>query len=102
MKKSKKRVKRIVGVEIQSKDHQTIKNKWQSVLNIPEEKIGINEIHLNNTWIRFVEDNDGRGPGISTFYIEVNDKYYLKEKAKEQNLLHEDNIFIGGVRFVLV
>ena len=35
---SKKRVKRIVGVEIQSKDHQTIKNKWQSVLNIPEEK----------------------------------------------------------------
>ena len=99
---SKKRVERIVGVEIQSKDHQTIKNKWQSVLNIPEEKIGTNEIHLNNTWIRFVEDNDGRGPGISTFYIEVNDKYYLKEKAKEQNLLHEDDIFIGGVRFVLV
>jgi len=97
-----KRVKRIVGVEIQSKDYETMKNKWQSVLNIPEGKIGINEIHFDSTWIRFVEDKDGRGPGISAFYIEANDKYYLKEKAKEKGLFHENNIVIGGVRFVLV
>ena len=99
---STKRVKRIVGVEIQSEDPETMKNKWKSVLNIPEEKIGINEIHFDNTWIRFVEDKDGRGVGISAFYIEVNDKYYLKEKAKEQGLFHKKNIVIGGVRFILL
>ena len=57
---------------------------------------------LDSTWIRFVEDKDGRGPGISAFYIEVHDKSYLKEKAKEQGLFHKKNIVIGGVRFVLV
>ena len=97
-----KRVKRIIGVEIQSEDPETLKNKWQSVLNVPEGKIGVNEIHFDNTWIRFVDDKDGRGSGISAFYIEVNDKYYLKEKAKEQGFFHKKNIVIGGVRFVLV
>ena len=97
-----KRVKRIIGVEIQSEDPETLKNMWQLVLNVPEGKIGINEIHFDNTWIRFVDDKDGRGPGISAFYIEVNDKYYLKEKAKEQGLFNKKNIVIGGVRFVLV
>ena len=28
-------------------------------------KVSNRQIDLDNTWIRFVEDKDGRGPGVS-------------------------------------
>ena len=60
-----------------------------------------NEIHLDNTWIRFVEDEDGRGSGVSAFCIEVNDKEYLEKKANDLGLIHKEDIVIGGVKFLL-
>tara|TARA_B100001996_G_C18464132_1_gene517302 strand:- start:4 stop:741 length:738 start_codon:yes stop_codon:yes gene_type:complete len=94
-------LKRFVGVEIQSDDPDGMKNKWQSVLRMPSEKVSDQEINLDNTWIRFVEDQDGRGPGVSAFCVEVDDNKALMKKAANLGLVHEEDIFIGGVKFLL-
>ena len=94
-------LKRFVGVEIQSDDPTGMKNKWQSVLRMPPEKVSEHEIHLDNTWIRFVEDQDGRGPGVSAFCLEANDNKSLMNKATDLGLVRQGNIFIGGVKFLL-
>ena len=78
-----------------------MKNRWQSVLRVPDEKVSDYEINLDSTWIRFVEDKDGRGPGVSAFCIEANDNESLLKKAADLGLVHQNNIFIGGVKFLL-
>jgi hypothetical protein len=94
-------VKRIVGVEIQSDDPEGMKSKWQSVLKISPAKVSNRQIDLDNTWIRFVEDKDGRGPGVSAFCLEANDNKSLMKRANDLGLVHQEDIFIGGVKFLL-
>ena len=94
-------IKRFVGVEIQSDDPEAMKNKWQSVLRMPSENVSDRQINLDNTWIRFVEDEDGRGPGVSAFCLEANDNQSLMKKAAGLGLMHQEDIFIGGVKFLL-
>ena len=95
-------IKRFVGVEIQSDDPEDMMNKWQSVLKVPPEKVSDCLINLDNTWIRFVEDQDGRGAGVSAFCIEASDNKSLMKKAVDLGLVHQENIFIGGVKFLLI
>ena len=95
-------IKRFVGVEIQSDDPEGMKNKWQSVLRMPSENISNRQIDLDNTWIRFVEDKDGRGPGVSAFCLEANDNESLMKKAADLGLMHQGDICIGGVKFLLL
>ena len=90
-----------MGVEIQSDDPVGMKNKWQSVLRMSPEKVSDHQINLENTWIRFVEDKDGRGPGVSAFCLEANDNKTLMKKADDLGLIHQEDIFIGGVKFLL-
>ena len=78
-----------------------MKNKWQSVLRVPDENISEYTISLENTWIRFVKDEDGRGPGVSAFCVEAKDNNSLLEKAKSLGLVHKQEIFIGGIKFLL-
>ena len=94
-------VNRIVGVEIQAENPEDMKNTWQSVLNLNSERVTGNQINLDNTWIRFLEDEDGRGSGVSSFCLEANDNDKLFEKASDLGLVYEDNIMIGGVKFLL-
>ncbi len=94
-------LKRFVGVEIQSDDPEGMKSKWQSVLRMPPERVSDNKINLDNTWIRFVEDQDGRGPGVSAFCVEVHDNKALMKKAANLGLVHQEDIFIGGVKFLI-
>ena len=93
-------ITRFKGVEIQSDDPEEMKNKWQSVLRVPEENISEYTIRLDNTWIRFVNDEDGRGPGVSTFCIEAKNSDSLIKKADDLGLLHNEDIIIGGVKFL--
>ena len=95
-------IKRFVGVEIQSDDPEGMKNKWQSVLRMPSENVSNRQIDLDNTWIRFVEDKDGRGPGVSAFCLEANDNESLMKKAADLGFMHQGDIFIGGVKFLLL
>ena len=94
-------LKSFKGVEIQSDDPEAMKNTWQAVLKAPSENVSDCQISLDNTWIRFVKDEDGRGPGVSAFCLEVNDNEGLLKKASDSNLMHEGNIMIGGVKFLL-
>ena len=94
-------VNRFVGVEIQAENPEDMKNTWQSVLNLKSERVTGNQINLDNTWIRFLEDEDGRGAGVSAFCLEANDNDKLFEKASDLGLVYEDNIMIGGVKFLL-
>ena len=94
-------VNRFVGVEIQAENPEDMKNTWQSVLNLKGERVTGNQINLDNTWIRFLEDEDGRGAGVSAFCLEANDNDKLFEKASDLGLVYEDNIMIGGVKFLL-
>jgi len=94
-------VKSFKGVEIQSDDPEAMKNTWQAVLKAPSENVSNFQISLDNTWIRFVKDEDGRGPGVSAFCLEANDNEALLKKASDLNLMHEENIMIGGVKFLL-
>ncbi len=94
-------VNRFVGVEIQAENPEDMKNTWKSVLNLKSERVNGNQINLDNTWIRFLEDEDGRGAGVSAFCLEVNDNDKLFEKASDLGLVYEDNIMIGGVKFLL-
>jgi len=95
-------VNRFVGVEIQAENPEDMKNTWQSVLNLKSERVTGNQINLDNTWIRFLEDEDGRGAGVSAFCLEADDNDKLFEKASELGLVYDDNIMIGGVKFLLL
>ena len=94
-------VNRFVGVEIQAENPEDMKNTWKSVLNLKSERVTGNQINLDNTWIRFLEDEDGRGAGVSAFCLDANDNDKLFEKAADLGLVYEDNIMIGGVKFLL-
>ncbi len=94
-------VNRFVGVEIQAENPEDMKNTWQSVLNLKSERVTGNQLNLDNTWIRFLEDEDGRGAGVSAFCLKADDNDKLFEKASDLGLVYEDNIMIGGVKFLL-
>ena len=94
-------VNRFVGVEIQAENPEDMKNTWQSVLNLNSERVTGNQINLDNTWIRFLEDEDGRGAGVSAFCLEAHDNDKLFKKASDLSLVYEDHIMIGGVKFLL-
>ena len=94
-------IKRFKGVEIQSDDPEGMKNKWQSVLRVPDENISEYTISFDNTWIRFVKDEDGRGPGVSAFCVDVHDSNSIFKKATGLGLVHKQDILIGGVKFLL-
>ena len=77
-----------------------MKRKWQSVLSVDtiDTKLIIN---LDRTEIEFTEDSDGRGNGVSAFKIKVKDKEEIQKRAKEMGLLINNEIEVGGVKFLL-
>ena len=92
----------IIGVQIQSFDPVKMKERWQSVLtvNSPNDS-GNNIINLDATDIEFVENEDSRGEGVTAFKIKVKDVEAVNQKASQLNLLHNGEIIIGGVKFLL-
>ena len=59
------------------------------------------QIPLEDSRIVFVEDSDGRGEGIEAFEISVKDKDSLLKTAEEKGLFKDEEIYIGGVKFLL-
>ena len=93
-------VESIAGVQVQSSDPLEMKRKWQSVLSL--DTIDTKPIiNLDRTEIEFTEDSDGRGNGVSAFKIKVKDKEEIKKRAKEMGLLINNEIEVGGVKFLL-
>jgi len=88
----------IKGVQIQSKNPQEMCKKWKAILG---KNTSGNKINLDNSWIEFIYDEDGRGDGIYSFDIQVKDKLKVKERAKDLGFLMDNKIKVGGVIFTL-
>jgi hypothetical protein len=59
------------------------------------------QIPLEESRIVFVEDSDGRGDGIESFEISVKDKDSLLRKAEGKGLIKDEEVYVGGVKFLL-
>ena len=93
-------IKGIDGVEIQSDDPELMLNTWLRVLG-DVERDHENKILLDNTWIKFSQATDGRGPGISAFSLKAESSNEIIERAQNLGFMVEDKITIGGVKFYL-
>jgi hypothetical protein len=79
-----------------------MKERWQSVLTVNSLNDSANNIiNLDATDIEFVENEDSRGEGVTAFKIKVKDVEAVNQKASQLNLLHNGEIVIGGVKFLL-
>ena len=93
-------IKGIDGVEIQSDDPELMLNTWLRVLG-DVERDHENKILLDNTWIKFSQAIDGRGPGISAFSLKAENSNEIIERAQNLGFMVNDKITIGGVKFYL-
>ena len=93
-------IKGIDGVEIQSDDPELMLNTWLKVLG-DVERDHENKILLDNTWIKFSQATDGRGPGISAFSLKAENSNEIIERAQNLGFMVDDKITIGGVKFYL-
>ena len=74
---------------------------WSQVLGNPRINKEDRIINLDNTWIKFIPDLDGRGSGVSSFILRCNEIERIQKKAEALELLHEDAILLGGMKFYL-
>ena len=93
-------IKGIDGVEIQSDDPELMLNTWLRVLG-DVERDHENKILLDNTWIKFSQAIDGRGPGISAFSLKAENSNEIIERAQNLGFMVDDKITIGGIKFYL-
>jgi hypothetical protein len=95
-------IKAIDGVEIQSSDPEAMFKSWYKVLGDVSTDPENRSILLDNTWLRFVEDLDGRGAGVSAFSVKVDEPKATIDKARNLGFIYDGEIMIGGVKFYLV
>lgn len=91
------------GVELQGNDPLELGELWAKVAGLDLEHRGDHfAMEFNNATIRFVEANDGRGPGLSGLDVKVTDRQQLLAKAEARGaLVSEDQVDICGVHWYL-
>jgi hypothetical protein len=91
------------GVELQSNDPVGLAELWGTVAGLPVERRGSELVmELNNVTIRFVEEVDGRGPGLGGLDIAVIDRDHILDAAKERGCyVNDDRVDICGTRWYL-
>lgn len=91
------------GVELQSEDPVELAELWGKVTNLPVERDGSQlSLDFNNAKIRFVEAEDGRGPGLGGLDIAVKDREHVLKNAKERGCyVNDDQVNICGTRWYL-
>tara|TARA_B100001559_G_scaffold305425_1_gene295711 strand:- start:1433 stop:2167 length:735 start_codon:yes stop_codon:yes gene_type:complete len=90
------------GVEIQSDNPQEMFDTWSEVLGNPKQNKDDKILYLDNTWLKFISDLDGRGSGVSAFSLKCNEVERIKQKAEDLKIIHNDTIYLGGMKFYLV
>ena len=91
------------GVELQSNDPVELADLWSRVTGIDFSREGA-ELHipLNNVTLRFVQEHDGRGPGLGGLDIAVADRQHVLRQAKARGCyISDDQVDICGVRWYL-
>ena len=92
----------IDGVEIQSDNPRSMFEGWLEVLGNPNSDNETCTIHLDNTWLKFVVDEDNRGSGVSTFSLKTNDRESIMKRAEGLSFIKDGSIYLGGMKFNLV
>ena len=92
------------AVELQGPDPVGLAELWGNVAGLPITRTGeILSMDLNNVQIRFVEEADGRGPGLGGLDIEVADRDHIISAAKRRGCTVDgDTVMICGVRWKLL
>ena len=90
------------GVQIQSDNPETMFQDWLEVLGNPKSSKEKLKIFLDDTWLEFILDSDGRGPGVSAFSLKAKDHDIINKRALELGLISDGLICLGGINFYLV
>ena len=92
-----------IGVELQGSDPAALADHWANVTDLPvETDLADPVIRFNNATIRFVEDTDGRGPGLGGLDIRVANRQAILAEAKQRNCyVSDDQLIICGTRWYL-
>ena len=91
------------AVELQGPDPIEIAELWSHVTGLPVTRDGtVLSIALNNVTLRFVEETDGRGPGLGGIDLAVRDRDRILTAARERNCyIADDRVDVCGVRWTL-
>jgi hypothetical protein len=91
------------GVELQSNDPLELAELWGKVAGLPIQRNGSEfTMDLNNVKIRFVEEEDGRGPGLGGLDILVNNRDHILREAENRDcFVSEERVDICGTRWYL-
>jgi len=91
------------GVELQSNDPLELAELWGKVAGLPIQRNGAEfTMDFNNVTVRFVEEEDGRGPGLGGLDILVNDRDHILQEAENRDcFVTEDRVDICGTRWYL-
>ncbi|MEM8768315.1 MAG: hypothetical protein AAGE43_12770 [Pseudomonadota bacterium] len=92
-----------LGVELQGEDPVDLADLWGRVTGLPVSRDGSElAIELNNTRLRFVAAEDGRGPGLGGLDLAVADRSAILAAAKARDCyVDDDRVDICGTRFYL-
>lgn len=95
----------IVGVELQASDPEAMAKRWAQVFGkgAPVQADTGYFFAVDGGVIRFVEDTNGRGDGVSGLDLQVTDKVRVLAEAERRGLRHtRDSVEICGTTFRLL
>ncbi len=92
-----------IGVELQGTDPVELAELWGNVAGLPVARDGeVLSMQFNNAEIRFVEAQDGRGPGLGGVDLKVADRTGILSAAKAGGCyVSDEQVDICGVRWYL-
>ena len=95
----------MVGLDVQSDDPAGLAAIWAKVLDRPVQDDASHgpRITLDNATLRFVKDQDGRGPGVGGLTLHPQNRSAIMAEAERRGLKTGDNAFmLCGIRVRLV
>lgn len=94
----------ISGAEIQSPEPDVLARRWADMaeLDVTEDAAGNPGMELDNASLRFVEERDGRGEGLSGIDVVTEDRDAVLAGAKSRNCyINDDEVAVAGLRVYL-
>lgn len=90
-------VAEITGAELQADNPVAMAEHWATIADAP---LKGETVSLANAMLRFVEDTDGRGPGLSAVDLKANDAAQIMKNAEARGCASGPNtVTICGTRF---
>jgi len=91
-----------LGVELQGVAPMAMAERWSAVAELPLDKGVDISMNLSNAYIRFVDEADDRGPGLSGIHLAVNNRAAILVRARERGCyISERQVDVCGVHFYL-